>query len=112
MKKFFYLGGACTGALSVIFAFVIKAASIGSFVSNQYYGGDAYTGIQQAAAQTGNNVQDLADIARFGFFAVLLIFGILAVCYFVPMFLGELEKEKNAASSEKTQVLSEELPDL
>ena len=40
------------------------------------YGGDAYTGIQNAAAMTSKNVKDLSDVVRFGFGSVLLVTGL------------------------------------
>lgn len=43
------------------------------------YGGDAYTGIQNAAASTSNNVKELASIVQFGFGSVLLVMGITLV---------------------------------
>ena len=45
-----------------------------SYVSHEYYGGDAYTGIQNAAADTANNIGELgyliSDIANMAFFFV------------------------------------------
>ena len=41
------------------------------------YGGDAFTGIQNAGAQTSENVKDLAKIVQFGFGAVLLVAGLV-----------------------------------
>lgn len=40
------------------------------------YGGDAFTGIQNAGAQTSKNVKDLAKIVQFGFGSVLLVAGL------------------------------------
>ncbi len=46
--------------ISLVFAIVCFATdtsyATGSYESNQQYGGDAYTGIQNAAAQSANNV--------------------------------------------------------
>lgn len=39
----------------------------GTRTSYSYYGGDAYTGIQQAAADTARNVRSLAEITNKGF---------------------------------------------
>lgn len=41
--------------------------SAGNPVTYSYYGGDAYTGIQQAAAQTATNVNELSKISLYGF---------------------------------------------
>lgn len=43
------------------------------------YGGDAYTGIQNAAAATSKNVKELAEIVQFGFGSVLLVMGLTLV---------------------------------
>lgn len=77
------LGGIISGIIAIVFAFNIKNMSIGSYESSEFYGGDAYTGIQQAAAQTANNVQDLADIVRTGLFALCLVTGIALICFFI-----------------------------
>lgn len=46
------------------------------YESTSTYGGDAYTGIQNAAAMTSKNVKDLAEIVQFGFGAILLVMGL------------------------------------
>lgn len=43
------------------------------------YGGDAYTGIQNAAAMTSRNVKELASIVQYGFGSVLLVMGFTLV---------------------------------
>ena len=53
--------------------------SAGRYTGYETYGGDAYTGIQNAAARTANNVQDLLYIQRCGFGSVLLVSG-LTLC--------------------------------
>jgi len=56
----------------------------GAWERSEAYGGDAYTGIQNAAAQTANNVQALARIARFGFGSVLTVGGAAMVVCGIP----------------------------
>ena len=63
------------GILSFVFAFMIFVANVGYNESDEYYGGDAYTGIQQAAAQTANNVVDLAELLQCGLACILVIHG-------------------------------------
>ena len=75
--------GMVSGALSVIFGLVMTGMSIGYWESAKSYGGDAYTGIQNAAAQTANNVQDLADIAMNGFAYLLIVLGLFMICNFL-----------------------------
>lgn len=56
----------------------IKCFSIDdlNYASNSMYGGDAYTGIQNAAATTSKNVKELAGIVQFGFGSILLVMGL------------------------------------
>ncbi len=74
--------GIGSGILSIILGFVTMSKSIGSWESLSSYGGDAYTGMQNASAQTANNVQDLADLTRFGISSLLIVLGIAVACYF------------------------------
>jgi len=62
------------GALLLAFSLIAFIASMsmfdsytGGYESNERYGGDAYTGIQNAAAQTANNVERLSTIVSEGF---------------------------------------------
>lgn len=50
-----------------------------SYESRSMYGGDAFTGIQNAAAITSKNVKELAGIVQFGFGSVLLVMGLTLV---------------------------------
>ncbi|SEA88143.1 zinc-ribbon domain-containing protein [Oribacterium sp. KHPX15] len=83
LKKIGNIGGIISGIISVSYAFVIKGMDVGSHEQYVTYGGDAYTGIQNASAQAANNIQDLAYIVRDGLFAFLLVFGIALICFFV-----------------------------
>lgn len=83
MKKICNIGGVVSGIISIIFSFVMLGMDNGSYESNLAYGGDAYTGIQNASAQAANNIMDLADIVSMGMFAFLLVFGIALICFFV-----------------------------
>ena len=57
------------------------------YESRSMYGGDAYTGIQNAAAMTSRNVKELASIVQFEFGSVLLVMGLslLGVGLTTPM---------------------------
>lgn len=98
MKKVSSIIGIISGALSIVFSFIMLGKEDGSWENYNSYGGDAYTGIQNAAAQTANNVYYLNDILRFGFFAVLFIAGIVLLCVFIPMYFKEKEREEAAAA--------------
>ena len=83
--------GAIGGFISIILGFVVSGMSTGSWESSSSYGGDAYTGIQNAAAQTANNVQDLAEILKTGMSSALIIFGIAMIAYFGIKFFKNAE---------------------
>ena len=88
------------GALAILLSIVCFAKDDGVREGNEYYGGDAYTGIQHAAAHTANNVQKLADIERFGFGSILLIAGCTLLVMGMPEKKEELNAENQAASVE------------
>lgn len=71
-----------SGFLSIIFGACVSAMSTGSVELNERYGGDAYTGIQNAAAQTANNVRQLTGVVRAGISWSLIVFGIAMIAYF------------------------------
>lgn len=74
-------------AVAIIFGFLCYEMSAGSYESSETYGGDAYTGIQNAAAQTANNVYYtsilIGEIASYAFFFVAVVFVALAVIKFL-----------------------------
>lgn len=79
---FFPIGGIISGILSVIFGIIMFTKNVGYYESSSSYGGDAYTGIQNAAAQTANNVKALSEIAKMGFAFFLIALGLIAIFYF------------------------------
>ena len=54
-------------------------SSTGSWEASNSYGGDAYTGIQNAAAQTANNVKYVGEMIRFALGAQMLVLGLAMV---------------------------------
>ena len=64
------------GLVSAVLGIVCYTRFTGSWESFKEYGGDAYTGIQNAAAQSANNITYLGDILKFGLGSILLIFGL------------------------------------
>lgn len=91
------------GSLAAIFAIVMLILAINTFNSRvggseeyESYGGDAYTGIQNAAAQTANNVQKTNEILAFGLGAVLLGFSFGFATLSVYCFAGcSVKKPQN-----------------
>lgn len=87
--------GLLSGILSAILGFVVFGLDTGSWENPSSYGGDAYTGIQNAAAQTANNVQDLTEIIKFGVASLLIIVGIAIFCYFGAKLSSNVQKKVN-----------------
>lgn len=84
--------GIISGFVSIVLGFIAMGYSDGLYESASSYGGDAYTGIQNAAAQTASNVKILASIVKFGTSSLLIIFGITIVCFFALKLFGYTKK--------------------
>ncbi len=100
-------GGVLIGVFSVIESIVVGNKSLSdlvtSFTSKNIYGGDAYTGIQNAAADAANNAASsankivyAAECMRSGFAAILLVAGLVLICFCLFNIL-----ESRAAAAEK-----------
>jgi len=92
-EKAFSALGIISGIISIIFSIIVFCMDNGSWENSLQYGGDAYTGIQNAAAQTANNIQALCDIFKIAFGAVLLVGGIVLICVF-GLKMVKLSEEK------------------
>ena len=75
--------GIILGILSIVISLAVFSGSVGYYESALKYGGDAYTGIQNAAAQTANNIKYLGETLQIGLAGLLLVQGL-------AMFLGAL----------------------
>lgn len=87
--------GALSGLLSIIFGIVVYAADTGSWESSYSYGGDAYTGIQNASAQAANNIHELTQLMSLGLGSILLIAGLVLCCCFGAKLCAALKADKN-----------------
>lgn len=85
--------GIISGFLSIMLGFVVMGYSNGSYESATTYGGDAYTGIQNAAAQTANNVKSLTAIVKLGTSSLLIIIGVAIACFFALKLFGYTKKK-------------------
>ena len=74
--------GIVSGLLSAVLGLITYGMSTGSYESSLSYGGDAYTGIQNAAAQSANNMLYASEIIRFGFGSLLLVLGLFIIALF------------------------------
>lgn len=76
--------GFVSGILSIIFGTKIKNYNntyLG-YVSSFEYGGAAYTGIQNAAADTGNNVKAVYHLIQNSAMFLLITIGLIAISVF------------------------------
>lgn len=84
--------------IAAVFCFTIGGNitnnELGSCPNDEAYGGDAYTGIQQASAQTARNIFQLSrylqDVAQYTF----IIAGIICLACAVPVGIGRSKKEE------------------
>ena len=74
-KVSFSLVGIASITLGVICFFFF----VGRYANLESYGGDAYTGIQNAAARAANNIQLLSIIVKCGFGFLLIITGLILI---------------------------------
>ncbi len=77
--------GFVSGILSIIFGTKIKNYNntyLAGYVSSFNYGGAAYTGIQNAAADTGNNVKAVYHLIQNSDMFLLITIGLIAISAF------------------------------
>lgn len=72
------------GIVSIGLSIMCFASKTGTNIRSQFYGGDAFTGIQHAAADTGENVRELSKITAKGFGSILLVSGLTLIVLGIP----------------------------
>lgn len=101
------------GVLSVLFAIsIINVADadpeIGRYVDRSIYGGDAYTGMQNASASTANNVRAQSSIivAQTKVIATgfSYVFWLSALCFFAIGVSGLGRKKKTEFNNETSAI--------
>lgn len=80
------------------------------YESRSMYGGDAFTGIQNAAATTSRNVKELASIVQFGFGSVLLVMGFTLVGVGMTTPIGARQKNSEPIPAPIEETPSVETP--
>ena len=103
MKKAGSIIHMAAGGLAIILALVSRSYFSGVTQSSNVYGGDAYTGIQQASAATANNVFHLIAIIQFGVFAILLVIGIALIGKGIVLFSETISSTNKAVVTNDTQ---------
>jgi len=117
--------GVAAGIVAVVWAIVMLKYEapvehislpndLGVYTSYEYYGGDAYTGIQQAAADTSQNVKTQTEMIRAGFKSLPQLvpdykpaFGAILLCLGLGMIFHFLNKvqEINAQNIFESRLL-------
>lgn len=89
--------GVISGILSVVFGIIVKNyySRYLSYTLSKSYGGDAYTGIQNAAAYTANNVRAVYHLIQNGFMFLLIVIGLIAIAAFSTKLFNAIKEYKN-----------------
>lgn len=96
MKLVINVMGVLSGILSIIFGIVVSNEDRGDYVLSNSYGGDAYTGIQNAAADTANNVLASNHIITDGLCFICVSIGLAVIFYFASKLLDVISAKKVA----------------
>lgn len=86
--------GILTGIATTILGFDFKNRFFFSYADMNTYGGDAYTGIQNASATAANNVVILGSMVERAVSIILVILGILIVLYFIGKIIKEIKSNR------------------
>lgn len=86
--------GALSGVLSIIFGIVINNFPNGSYADLETYGGDAYTGMQNASAMAANNVLRLSYNLNHIVCYFMICFGLALLAFFVSKIFKTLAEKK------------------
>ena len=78
------------GIVSIIMSFEAYDLPTGGYESSSAYGGDAYTGIQNAAAQTANNVRYVTEAVGYVGGSLLMVTGLILIAVGVNTWPGSL----------------------
>ncbi|MBQ6895542.1 MAG: hypothetical protein IJN40_08655 [Clostridia bacterium] len=115
MNKTICYIGIDIGIICIIFSFAAfsgdAAISSGTYTNHSVYGGDAYTGIQNAAADTANNVAKLGSgiealhskVSQIGGFLLLILGALITLNYSKQLLeINEAEEENSYTPDNET----------
>ena len=96
-KKIGAIGIVLTGIMAIVFGIICwcyweSYSYYGDYVSYEKYGGDAYTGIQNAAADTANNINDLISVIGYATSTLINYMGYLIFTIGVLLFVVGIAK--------------------
>ena len=91
------------GVVGIILAIVCLLQDVGKVAETQYFGGDAYTGIQHASAYTASNVLALTKLVKVGFSSLLVLLSLLSFGYgfFSDSETKTIENKESEVTNEK-----------
>ena len=72
------------GIVSIGFSIYCFNMDVGEYCSDSMYGGEAFTGIQNASATAARNVKTLTKVVRTGFGSILLVVGFALIALSIP----------------------------
>lgn len=84
--------GVISGILCFVFAIISKVTGNASPWFTESYGGDAYTGIQNAATATANNVNELCSIVSSVACMLFIVLGLTLIAFFGGKLVKALKK--------------------
>ena len=104
-KKIGAIGIVLTGIMAIVFGIICwcywdSYSYYGDYVSYETYGGDAYTGIQNAAADTANNINDLISVIGYATSTLINYMGYLIFTIGVLLFVVGIAKMFSAFQKE------------
>lgn len=89
--------GSFSGLLSFIYGIVLGSKTYPiQYTTRGTYGGDAYTGIQNAAADTSSNLIIIAKILRDGMAMLFAVIGLAILSFFLCRLIELIKESKKA----------------
>ena len=86
--------GVLTGIITTILGLNFKDSSLFFYADLETYGGDAYTGMQNASAQAANNIAQLGYSFEKAVSIIIAVLGIFIILYFIGKIIKEIKINK------------------
>jgi hypothetical protein len=86
------------GTSSIALGIYCFSFNTGEFIMDHMYGGDAFTGMQNASATAARNLLSMSKIIQFGLSSLLIVGGAMIVVLGIPK-----KKDKVANSTEQAK---------
>ena len=93
IKPILNIAGIISGIVTLFWGIGQANSSIGmKLVKEMSYGGDAYTGMQNAGAATANNIKVMAELIQEYFSFVIILLGILLIIHFAKALCDNMKE--------------------